>query len=181
MVTEAQILNDETAPPVQTLHVYYGRMTSMKYVFKDGREAIFQPDPMDPGRSIYRTAEKVQYDELDAEAGVHSSDGRTIKIGTIPFIYKLKGNETITSDLVDPVEAFKAQIIREYEQRKALELANPNNDRGGYNPEPVKPTNTADLGVLAGGPGAGLTQVNPIQPAAQRMLSIAGLTRPGPK
>lgn len=160
-------MTETTNPNVKILHVYFGRLASLKYIYKDGREAIFQPDPFDASRSVYRTSDPVQIEEMDKE----------VNSGKLPFIYIDDKNPTVAEDQVDPVEAYRQMIIREHEAKKAQELASPENDRGNYGAQQLKPTGTTELGALAGGPGSG--EIKRVSPLTAKILSVAGMARAG--
>jgi hypothetical protein len=146
-----------------TLHVFYGRLLSFKYLYKSGVEAIFQQDLLDPSVSVYRTGDDDRAKELMEEITLHKN----------PYIFQRKGQETIQSDMVDPVEAYKRKIIEEYEAKRAAEVASGQADMGTSAPAPLMPASSHTLGELI----TGSANPSPLGGAALKMLSVAGLKK----
>ena len=76
--------------------LYKSNMPSMKYVFTDGREAVFRA-----GR--FSTIEKVQQDELDAEI-----------VKGLPFVYVDKEEATADAGEQNLLAGLRDKIIAEY-------------------------------------------------------------------
>lgn len=141
------------AEEIVILNVYKSQVSSIKYVFKDGREACFV-------NGIYRTADAAEIEELDKEL----SGGRH------PILYIDKAEKTIESNRIDPMAVLRENIIAEYLAEQAA-LNDPTRDMGNTKQEPVKPASTADVGAAAAG-GDGSASAAALTGLAARLAKV---------
>lgn len=88
------------------LHQFFMSKDSCRYVFKNGKIAVFEG-------GVYRTTIDQEADELKEQ----------IDLG-IGAIWQESGQEVVDSDDIDPVAVFKRKVIAEYEAEKARSLDN---------------------------------------------------------
>jgi hypothetical protein len=105
---------------------YFSRVPSIKYIFKNGKEAAFIG-------GVFDTDFESEIVELDAE----------IKSGH-PHIFTDASQLTVDSEQVDPIEEIKKRAIAEY-LASVKAVSDVTNDRGTTVQEPVKPTSTLDV------------------------------------
>lgn len=84
---------DAKSEPVKLLHVYWGTLPSINYIFPNGKPAIFV-------NNRFTTNIPYEIEHLDNE----------IKMGH-PHIYKKPGEETMDAKYLDPMEAVRERII----------------------------------------------------------------------
>lgn len=120
------------------LSVFKCTIPSIKYIFKNGKEAAFV-------QGVFRTAVQSEIDELTNE----------VSLGH-PHIFIDPAEQTIASDMIDPMAQLRAKIIAEHMASLAT-ATNPENDMGSTAQEAVKPSNTQDIAEgAAGGSGSNL-------------------------
>lgn len=126
------------------LRVFKSSMQSMRYIFASvpGREAAFAM-----GR--YCTQDPKEIEELEHEISLHH-----------PHIYIDPENMEIDEILLDPIQAFKAQVEAEIRAKIAAEN-NPDRDMGNTEAQKLTPQGTNDIQKAAAGStsGVGLPQL----------------------
>ena len=89
-----------------TLHQFKADLSSCRYIFKSGKIAQFEG-------GWYRTSIESEIKELNEQI----AEG-------IGSIFLVPGEETIDSEMIDPMAVLKAKIIADYEAEKARSLDN---------------------------------------------------------
>lgn len=116
------------------LHQYYIDRTASRYVFKNGKIAVFEG-------GVYRTDSTVEIEEFKAEIN-----------GGIGSIWQIPGQETVDSEDVDPVAVMKRKIIAEYEESKRRSLNNGesfSDQRSNVGIPTLKPAGSTIAGTVA--------------------------------
>lgn len=122
------------------LQVFQATLPSVNFILKNGKPIIFV-------NGVFRTDVDTEAAELDQE----------IKLGH-PHIRRplIEAERTIESEMVDPMNALRASIIKEFLAKQAA-ATDINNDMGKTEQTSVKPANSQDVAsAMAGGSGAQL-------------------------
>lgn len=123
---------------MSTATIFKARIPSVNYIFKNGKPAIFVQ-----GR--FATDIAAEIEELKSEIAAGH-----------PHIFIDENEAEIDSNLINPIQALRAQIEAELRAEMAA-ATNPANDMGSTTQEPLKPANSQDIAQAAGGgSGAGL-------------------------
>lgn len=121
---------------VNLVNQYFSRIPSVRYVFKDGTVANFTGDR-------YTTTDPKEVRELDEVVEQKNQ-----------VIYTKPGAERIDPDSLDPVLAFKKQVIAEYLANQAAASGNPNRDMGKSDSSGgVTPASTQAIAAITAGQG----------------------------
>jgi len=123
------------------LHKFLSHIPSCKFIFKNGDEAPFRPDPTQPNKGVFYTDNPTQVAEMIKEV----DSGH-------PHIYQDPNQITVAPELVDPEAAKKHAWRKEWEleqqatQRTAAEFIN----AGNYTPQQLNPIGTDQLSEVIG-------------------------------
>ena len=118
--------------------IFKAQIPSVNYIFKNGKPAIFV-------QGKFATDIAAEVEELKAEIAAGH-----------PHIYIDEKEAEIDSNLINPIQALRAQIEAELRAEMAA-ATNPANDMGNTAEEKLKPASSQDIAQAAGGgSGAGL-------------------------
>lgn len=120
------------SPEIPKKRLYFASMPFMNYVFTKGKIAVFR-------HHKFATDIPEEIEQLDNE----------VRLGH-PYISVKKDQMYVTAEDEDPIKAFKAKIIAEYEAEKAKHI-DPANDMGTYRQEAIRPASTTDIASVAAG------------------------------
>lgn len=121
-----------------TLNVFKSTLPSVNYIFSNGKPAIFV-------NGVYRTDIQAEIEALKYEIAQKH-----------PHIYVDPTEETIESDMVDPMNALRAKIIAEYKASMA-QATDPSRDMGSSEHGKLMPGNSSDIAEATVGSGNSTT------------------------
>lgn len=123
-------------------NVYNSHIMSCKYIFKNGKEAIFIGGK-------YYTDNKNEIEELDAE----------IDFGH-PHIF-VGEDKTVDTSKLDPLANLRDKIIKDYLESQAAAV-DPKSDKGNTNPENLSGIgNSETMAALSEGSNSSLAKIIP--------------------
>lgn len=132
-------------------HVFKSRVSSIKYIFKAGKEANFIA-------GLYYTSVDSEIAELNAE----------IEAGH-PIFYKDEAELTVDTDNMNPLDIIKQKAVAEYIASQAAQSKD--SDKGSYEQGNVNPSSTTDLGQdTASAPVPGFMEAGGLSKPALAML-----------
>jgi hypothetical protein len=124
-------------PEIKTLHCFFSSIPSINFILKNGKQCAFVD-------GAYYTDSPAEIEELTTE----------ISAGH-PHLYIKKEQETIESNLLDPMEALKAKFFAEFAAQQAAATEDPTRDMGESETQKLQPGNTNNIAeAAAGGSGA---------------------------
>lgn len=133
---------------------YFSRIPHVRYVFKDGSVANFTGDR-------FTTTEPAEISELDAAVAAKNQ-----------VIYTKPGMERVDPESLDPVLAFKKQVIAEYLANQAAASGNPNRDMGKSDSSGgVKPASTQAIAAITANQAASTFNVPASLAAALNLVT----------
>ena len=125
---------------IKTLHCFFSTIPSINFILPNGKQCAFVD-------GAFYTDVPAEIDQLTQE----------INAGH-PHLFINKEQETIQSNLLDPMEALKAKFFEQFQAEQAATTQDPTRDLGESQTEKLKLGDTNNIAEAAAG-GSGVARL----------------------